>query len=157
MRESSCGSSFSPRSTTLSSTARAAPTENEDFLSRLPEPATKHDCSGSSNLIPVDDDGIFLMRVCELRTRSSPPPGVGLGDLFPSPRTLILVGSLSALWIFAIFTRTGHIRGLMTSLLLLGDSLLVYLPPSPPSIVVPAAGKKNSRRHGFRFAFCRAL
>ena len=62
MRESSGGLSFSPRSNTPSSTTRAAPTEDADFLSRLPEPATEHDRSGSSSLTPVEDGGIFLVR-----------------------------------------------------------------------------------------------
>ena len=50
---------------------------NADSLSRLPEPATDHDRSGSSSLIPVEDCDIFLIRACGLRTLSSPTPGVG--------------------------------------------------------------------------------
>ena len=58
---------------------------NADFLSRLPVPATEHDRSGSSSLTPVDDGGNFIIRAWGLRTRSSPPPGVGLGGLVPHP------------------------------------------------------------------------
>ena len=48
---------------------------NAEFLSRLPEPATEHDYSiGSSSFTPLDDSGIFRIRACGLRTRSSPTP-----------------------------------------------------------------------------------
>ena len=68
---------------------------NDDFLSRLPEPATDHDSIGSSNLTPVDDD-IFLIPACGLRTRSSPTPGVGLGGLVPRPENAVFGGLLFA-------------------------------------------------------------
>ena len=35
---------------------------NADFLSRLPEPATEHDSSGSTSLNPVENGGIYLIR-----------------------------------------------------------------------------------------------
>ena len=54
---------------------------NADFLSRLPEPATEHDRSGSTSLNPVEDGGIYLIRACGLSTPSSPIPGVGLFGL----------------------------------------------------------------------------
>ena len=92
MRESSGGLSFSPRSNTPSSTTRAAPTEDADFLSRLPEPATEHDRSGSSSLTPVDDDGIFVIRACGLSTRSSRTPGVGLVGPMPHFDNAVLGG-----------------------------------------------------------------
>ena len=38
---------------------------NADFLSRLPEPATEHDRSGSTSLNP---GGIYLIRACGLNT-----------------------------------------------------------------------------------------
>ena len=91
MRKSSIGSNFSSRSTTSSSPSRAAPTETPICWSRLPEPA-KHDRSGSSSLTPVDDGGIFLIRACGLRTRSSPTSGVGLGGLVPRPENAVLGG-----------------------------------------------------------------
>ena len=56
---------------------------NADFLSRLPEPATEHDRTGSSSLIPVEDGGIFLIRACGLHTRASRIPGVVLSGLVP--------------------------------------------------------------------------
>ena len=58
---------------------------NADFLSRLLEPAAAHDHSGSSSLTPAEDGGMFLVRACELRTRSSPTPGVGLSGLVSRP------------------------------------------------------------------------
>ena len=64
--------------------------ENADFLSRLPEPATEHDHSGSSSLTPVEDGGIFLIRTCGLCTRSSPSPGFGLSRLVPRPESAVL-------------------------------------------------------------------
>ena len=45
---------------------------NADFLSRLPEPATEYDRSGSTVLNPVEDGGIYLIRACGLSTPSSP-------------------------------------------------------------------------------------
>ena len=65
---------------------------NADFLSRLPEPATEHDRTGSSSLIPVEDGGIFLIRACGLRTWASPIPGVGLSGLVPHPESAVLSG-----------------------------------------------------------------
>ena len=62
---------------------------NADFLSRLPEPATKHDYSGSTSLTPVEDGGIHLIRARGLRTPSSLIPGVGLGGLLPTESTAL--------------------------------------------------------------------
>ena len=81
MRESSCVSSFSPRSTTPS-----------NFLSRLPEPATEHNRTGSSSLTPVEYGGIFFIRACGLCTRSSPIPGVGLSGMVPRAEIAVLSG-----------------------------------------------------------------
>lgn len=39
-----------------------------NLLSRLPEPVTESDRSGSSSLTPMDDDSVFLIRAFELRT-----------------------------------------------------------------------------------------
>ena len=65
---------------------------NADFLSRLPEPTTKHDRSGSSSLTPADDGRIFLIPACELRTRFSPTPAVGSVGLVPGPESSVLGG-----------------------------------------------------------------
>ena len=65
---------------------------NADFLSRLPEPATKHNRSGSSSLTLVDDGGIFLIRACGVRARYSPTPGAGLGRLVSRPDSAVLGG-----------------------------------------------------------------
>ena len=51
---------------------------NADFLSRLPEPATEHDRSGSMSLNPVEDGGICLIRDCGLNI-PSPRSGCRLG------------------------------------------------------------------------------
>ena len=40
----------------------------------------------------MDDGGIFLIRACGLRIRSSPTPGVGLGGLVPRPENAVLGG-----------------------------------------------------------------
>ena len=68
---------------------------NADFLSRLPEPATEHDCGGSTSLNPVEDGVIYLIRACGLSTLSSQIPGVGLVGWYPALRVLSWVGSLS--------------------------------------------------------------
>ena len=85
---------------------------NADLLSRLPEPATEHDHSGSCSLTPVGDGGIFLIRACGLRTRSSLTLGVGLGGLVPRAESTTKVpswvGCLPPLRIFAIFAHMGH-------------------------------------------------
>ncbi|MEP1591365.1 ribonuclease H family protein, partial [Sulfitobacter sp.] len=81
---------------------------NADSPSRLPEPATEHDRSGSSRLNPVEDGGIFLIRACGLRARSSPTPGVWVGWC-PAVKVPSWVDYLSPLRIFAIFAHTGHV------------------------------------------------
>ena len=63
---------------------------NADFLSRLPEPATADDRSGSSSFTPLEDGGMFLFRACRLRTRSSPTPSVGLSGLVSRPERAVL-------------------------------------------------------------------
>ena len=65
---------------------------NADILSRWPEPATEHDRTGPSSLIPPEDGGIFLIRACGLRIRASPIPGVGLCGLVPHPESAVLGG-----------------------------------------------------------------
>ena len=114
---------------------------NPDFLSRLLDPATEHGRSGSSSLTPVNGSSVFLIRACGLRTRSSPPPVLVWVGWCPAPRTRFWLGSLSPRRIFANFAHMGHVRGLTTFLPLLGDSSLVYLPPSPRPTAVPAMEK----------------
>ena len=58
----------------------------------------------------------------------------------PARKVLPWVGSTSPLPIFATIAHTGHAQGLTSFLLLRKDSSLVFLPPSPPPISVPAAG-----------------
>ena len=82
---------------------------NADFLSCLPESATEHDRLGSSSLTPVEDGGIFLIRACRLRIRSSPTLGVSLSGLVPRPEGAVLGGLPFASSDFAIFVRTGHV------------------------------------------------
>ena len=82
---------------------------NADFLSRLPEPATEHDRSGSRSTTPVYDGSIFLIRACGLRTRASPISGVGFSGLVPHPESAVLGGIPFASRFFAIFAHTGHV------------------------------------------------
>ena len=56
---------------------------NADFLSRLPQRATEHDCNGSSGLTPVDDEAIYFVRACGLLTPSTSVLGIGVGGLAP--------------------------------------------------------------------------
>ena len=60
--------------------------------SRLPQPATEHDRSGSSRLTPVDDEAIYLIRACGLLNPSTSIPSIGLGGLVPQPDSAILGG-----------------------------------------------------------------
>ena len=81
---------------------------NADFLSRLPEPATENDRSGSTSLNPVEDGGIYFIGACGLNTPSSSILGVGLGGLVPRTEGAALGGPLSPP-IFAIIAYTGHV------------------------------------------------
>ena len=63
---------------------------NADFLSRLPEPATEHDRSGSTSLNLIEHGGIYLIRACGLNTPPSPIPRVGLGGLVLSTVRAVL-------------------------------------------------------------------
>ena len=65
---------------------------NADFLSRLSEPATEHDRSGSTSLNPLEDGGMDLIKVCGLNTPSSPIQGVDLGGLVPRTEHAVLDG-----------------------------------------------------------------
>ena len=66
--------------------------EISDFLLRLSQPATKDDRSGSSRFIPVDDDAIYLVRACGLRTSSTSNPAIGLIGQGPQPDSAVLSG-----------------------------------------------------------------
>ena len=79
---------------------------NADFLSRLPEPATERDRTGSSSLIPVENGSFFLIRACGLRTRAAPIPGVGLSGLVPHPESAVLGGLPFASSDFRDFSHT---------------------------------------------------
>ena len=57
----------------------------------------------------MDDDGIFFIWVCGLRTRSSPIPDIGLGGLVTRPDTTVLGGLPYASSVFTIFARMGHV------------------------------------------------
>ena len=82
---------------------------NADFLSRLPEPATEHDHNGSTSLNPVEDCGIYLVRVCRLITPSSPIPGVGLGGLVPRTQIAVLGGLPFTSADYCDFRTHGHV------------------------------------------------
>ena len=81
---------------------------NADFLSRLPEPATEHDRTGSSSLTPAEDGGVFLIRACGLRIRSSLIPGVGLSGLVPHPESAVSGGLPFASSDFRVFRAHGQ-------------------------------------------------
>ena len=81
---------------------------NADFLSRLPEPATEHDRNGSTRLNLVEDNGIYIIRVCGFNTPSSRIPGVGLGGLMPRTESAVLGGLPLTSADFVIFAHTGH-------------------------------------------------
>ena len=63
-----------------------------DSLSRLPQPATEHDRSGSSRLTPVDDEAIYLARACGLLAPSTSVPDIGLIGLVPQSDSAVLGG-----------------------------------------------------------------
>ena len=98
---------------------------NADFLSRLPEPATEHDRTGSNSLIPVEDCGIIFTQACGLRTHASPVPGVGLSGLVPHPESAVFGGLPFASSNVRDFRTHGPRMRTDDSLLLLGDSLLL--------------------------------
>ena len=111
---------------------------NANFLYRFPDPATEHDRSASSSFTLVHDDGTLFIRACGLRTRSSKTPYVGLGGV-PRPENAVLGGLPFASSEF----RDSSAHGLQIRIYdissPLGDSLLVRLPQSLPSIAAPAA------------------
>ena len=77
-------------------------------LSRLPEPATEHDRSGSTSLNPVEDGGIYLTRACGLNAPSAPIPRVGLGGLVRTESAVL--GRLPFTSAnFYDFAHTGHV------------------------------------------------
>ena len=92
MRESSGGSSSHHARPHPRAPQGQRQRQCRDFLSRLPEPATEHDRSGSSSLTPVIDGGTFLIRACGFRTRSSPTPGVALSGLASRLESVVLSG-----------------------------------------------------------------
>ena len=111
---------------------------NADILSRLPEPATEHDRSGSTSLNRLEDGGIYLRRSCGLNTPSSSIPGVVLGGLVPRTERAVL-GGLPFTSVDFRVCRT-HGPRVRTFMLFREVSSLVFLPPSPPSIAVPVTG-----------------
>ena len=117
--------SFSQRLTTPSITARAAPTEMPIFCpvgQSLPRNTTALDLAASSprKMAVSSSSGPAGFASVPLQS----PVLVCVG-WYPTPRALFWVDSLSPLRISAIFAHTGHVLGLTTSLLLLGDSSLV--------------------------------
>ena len=112
--------------------------DNADILSRLPEPATEHDRSGSTSLNRLEDGGIYLRRSCGLNTPSSSIPGVVLGGLVPRTERAVL-GGLPFTSVDFRVCRT-HGPRVRTFMLFREVSSLVFLPPSPPSIAVPVTG-----------------
>ena len=69
---------------------KGSATGNADFLSRLLEPTTEHDRSGSSSLTPVENSGIVYIQAWGLRTCASPTPCPGLSWLIsPTERDVL--------------------------------------------------------------------
>ena len=62
------------------------------IFSRLPQPATEQDCVGRTSLSPPEDEGIYLVRACGLRTSDPATVGIGLGGLIRPPPNTHLVG-----------------------------------------------------------------
>ena len=58
---------------------------NASFLSRLPLPPIAEDISGASASTDPDNLGVYLIRACGFTTPTCPVPGVGLGEMTPSP------------------------------------------------------------------------
>ena len=130
---------------------------NADFLSRLPEPAREHDRTGCSSLTSVEDGGIFFIRVCGLRTRSSPIPGVGLSGLVPHPESAVMGGLPFAssdrcdfrahgprMRIDNLFAPSGRFVTRVTAAVATDDCR-------------PGRGELSCCRHCFRFGFRRTL
>ena len=111
---------------------------NPDFPSRLLEPAKENDRSGSSSFTPVEDDGIFLMRGCGLRIRSSPTPGVGLSGLVPRTKSVVLGGLPVISSDFCDFRANGSRVKIYDLSSPWGDLSLEHMLPSPPSVAVLA-------------------
>lgn len=87
---------------------KASANGKADFLSRLLEPPTAHDRSGSASLNSSEDGSICLIRACGFRTRSIPE--VGLGGVVPCPNSAVVSGlPLFPLPISAIFAPTVHV------------------------------------------------
>ena len=110
---------------------------NADSLSRLPQPTTEHDRSGSSRLTPVDDEAIYLVRACGLHTPFTPVRGIGLGGLMPQPDSAVLGGLHFNSTDFRVFRAHGPRMGIDV-LLLSGDLSPVFPLASIPVMTVSA-------------------
>ena len=83
-----------------------------DFLSHSSGPATKHDRTGSSSPILVEDGGIFLIGACGFRTRASPIPGFWFEWAGSPPRERCLGWAPFCLFGFAYFRTRGPCMGI---------------------------------------------
>ena len=124
---------------------------------RFPEPATKHDHSGSNSLTPVDDGGIVLIRACGLRTRSSPTPGVGLGGLVPCPHSAVLGGLPFGCSDFRDFYAHGQRKKIHALSAPFGRFVACFSAAVTTVDFRPGRGERARRRHRFRFVFSRTL
>ena len=83
-----------------------------DFLSRFPQPATEHDRTWSSSLIPVEDVGIFLIGASGFRTRAPPIPGVWFEWAGSPPRERCFGWAPFCLFGLAYFRARGPCMGI---------------------------------------------
>ena len=80
---------------------------NDDFLSRLPLPATELDHRGPSTLTPSDEERVFFIRSHGLLLGGPSAVRVGLGGLAPSDPSSGLDGLTLSSHDFNIFANTG--------------------------------------------------
>ena len=99
--------------------------------------------------------GIYLIRAGGLNAPSSPLPGVGLGGLVPRTESAVLGGLPFTSAGYCDFRTQGPHMRIDDLPVLRGDSSLVFLHPSPPSIAALAATGRCLQPTTIRFGFRR--
>lgn len=157
MCTSSGGSRSSLRLPTHSRTAREAPTETPVVRS-VYQSLPRNTNTVSLTASPPCDGGSFLLRACGLRISCSPIPCVGLSGLVPRLDRVVSGGLLCTSPDFREFHAHGprmrvedlsafsgrsvaHVPATVTAVDHRPGRGAICLPPSPPSIAVPAAGQ----------------
>lgn len=126
-----------------------------DSLSRLPEAATEHDCSGSSSVTPADVDGIFLLGPAGFALALQRPPVSAWVGWCPTPivwigRATFRLFGFSRFWRTRVTFQEFEEEGLLFSEDIRRSCLFIrhhHRPPSRPS------GHFAYRRHHFCFGF----